>query len=107
MKKRRVFTSVQKSKIALEAIRETSTIAELSQKYQINPTQIKEWKKQAIENMSMSFDKGKKHSEAHFAQKRKEDRLYKQIGQLQVEVDFLKSSCDKLGIPLPKDYHDL
>ena len=107
MKKRRVFTSEQKSKIALEAIRETSTIAELSQKYQINPTQVKEWKKQMLDSAYLVFDKGKKHSESHFAQKRKEDRLFKQIGQLQVEVDFLKSSCDKLGIPLPKDYYDL
>ena len=33
----------------------------------------------------------------------KEDRLHKQIGQLQVEVDFLKDSCDKLGITIPED----
>lgn len=42
-----------------------------------------------------------KHEEA-FKQKLKEDRLYKQIGHLQVEVDFLKDSCDKLGITIPE-----
>ena len=43
-----------------------------------------------------------KHDEA-LKQKLKDDRLYKQIGQLQVEVDFLKDSCDKLGIIIPED----
>ena len=36
-------------------------------------------------------------------QKVKEDRLYKEIGQLKVEVDFLKYSCDKLGVVIPED----
>jgi hypothetical protein len=43
-----------------------------------------------------------RHGEA-LKQKLKEDRLYKQIGQLQVEVDFLKDSCDKLGVSIPED----
>jgi hypothetical protein len=43
-----------------------------------------------------------KHDEA-LKQKRKEDRHLKQIGQLKVEVDFLKDSCDKLGVVIPED----
>jgi transposase len=103
MKKRRKFTSEFKSKVALEALREQQPIQESAKRYQIHPTQVTEWKKSLLGNANSVFEgASSKHDEA-FKKKLKEDRLYKQIGQLQVEVDFLKDSCDKLGFPLPED----
>ena len=62
-----------------------------------------EWKKALQGNASSVFEgTSAKHDEA-LKQKLKDDRLYKQIGQLQVEVDFLKDSCDQLGVVIPED----
>ena len=62
-----------------------------------------EWKKALLCNARSVFEStNSRHGEA-LKQKLKEDRLYKQIGQLQVEVDFLKDSCDKLGVSIPED----
>ena len=103
MKKRRKFTSDFKSRVALEALREQEPLHEIAKRYQIHPTQVTEWKKALLSNASSVFESSKDKHEESFKQKLKEDRLYKQIGQLQVEVDFLKDSCDKLGIIIPED----
>lgn len=103
MKKRRKYTSEFKSKVALEALREQQPIHEIAKRYQIHPTQVTEWKKALLCNARSVFEStSSRHGEA-FKQKLKEDRLYQQIGQLQVEVDFLKDSCEKLGIAIPED----
>ncbi len=103
MKKRRKFTAEFKSKVALEALREQQPIHEIAKRYQVHASQVTEWKKALQGNASSVFEStSAKHDEA-FKQKRKEDRLFKQIGQLQVEVDFLKDSCDKLGVIIPED----
>nr|WP_309400956.1 transposase [Cerasicoccus maritimus] len=103
MKRRRKFTSEFKSKVALEALREQEPLHDIAKRYQIHPTQVTEWKKALLSNASSVFEHSKDKQEESFKQKLKEDRLYKQIGQLQVEVDFLKDSCDKLGILIPED----
>ena len=83
---RRKFSSDFKSKVVLEALRERSTIEALAQKYELQPTQINQWKKEAISNLSDIFDKGKKNIE----DRTDVEKLYAQIGQLKVENDFLK-----------------
>ena len=103
MKKRRKFTSEFKSKVALEALREQQPIHEIAKRHQVHPTQVTEWKKSLLGNASSVFESASSRHDEAFKQKLKEDRLYKQIGQLQVEVDFLKDSCDQLGVSLPKD----
>ena len=103
MKKRRKFTADFKSKVALEALREQQPIHEIAKRYQVHASQVTEWKKALQGNASSVFEGTRdKHYEA-LKQKRKDDRLYKQIGQLQVEVDFLKDSCDRLGVVIPED----
>ena len=89
--------------MALEALREQQPIHEIAKRYQIHPTQVTEWKKALLSNASSVFESAKDKDDESFRQKLKEDRLCKQIGQLQVEVDFLKDSCDKLGVVVPED----
>ena len=55
MKKRKNHSPEFKARVALEAIREEMTLAELSQKYGVHPTQIGTWKRAAIENLSSAF----------------------------------------------------
>ena len=103
MKKRRKFTSDFKSKVALEALREQQPLHEIAKRYQVHPSQVTEWKKALQSHASSVFESSRSKDDEAFKQKLKEDHLYKQIGQLQVKVDFLKDSCDQLGIALPED----
>lgn len=90
---RRIHPPAFKAKVAVEALKEQKTIAELSGFFGVHGTQITKWKKQALEILAQGFS-GKRE------QKTKDDReliqeLYRQIGRLKVEVDFLKK---KMGI---------
>ena len=92
-----------KSKVALEALREQQPIHEIAKRYQVHASQVTEWKKALQGNASSVFEgTSAKHDET-LKRKLKDDRLYQQIGQLQVEVDFLKDSCDQLGVVIPED----
>jgi transposase len=86
-KKRRIFSASEKFKVALEAIKEKLTQAEISSKYQIHSTQINAWKKQALEYLAAAFSN--KLNVTHDYEERLAE-LYRQIGQLKVENDFLK-----------------
>ena len=103
MKRRRKFSAEFKSKVAIEALREQLPIHEIAKKYQIHPSQVTEWKKALIGGAGEVFESSKAKTDQKQLQKRKEDRLFRQIGQLQTEVDFLKESCEILGIDLPEN----
>ncbi len=85
--------SVQKKvKVALEAIKGESTIAEITSRYGIHPTQINNWKKQALDSIPEAFSVKRKKQEN--ATEELLDELYKQIGQLKVENEFLKKNIN-------------
>ena len=91
---RRKFSSKFKSKVALEALKERSTIAELALKYELHGSQISLWKRQFLEGMEQIFSEPGQDSED--VEKEKE-ALYCKIGKLEMERDFLKKSLSKLG----------
>jgi transposase len=103
MRKRRQFTSDFKSKVALEALREQQPLHEIAKRYEVHPTQVIEWKKALLANAGGVFESDRSKHDEILKRKQREDRFLKQIGQLQMEVDFLKDSCEKLGIALPED----
>jgi len=85
-KKRKQYSPEFKAKVALEAMRNESTVSAIAMRYSIHPTMISGWKRALLEGAADVFENGKK------AQKQSEkqiDELYRCIGQLKVERDFL------------------
>jgi len=81
-----------KAKVALEAIKGEKTIQDIAMLYQVHLNLVDLWKKQLLEHAAVLFEKeGKEDKEAEEAA-RKEEELYRQIGQLQVENEFLKKN---------------
>lgn len=87
-KSRRKFSADFKAKVVLESFKERSTIEELSRKYEIHPSMINNWKREAVANMASIFSSDKSEGQAEIEQQT--EKLYAQIGQLKVENDFLK-----------------
>ncbi len=85
-----------KAKVALEAAKEEKTVAEIASIYGIHPNQVTAWKKELIERLPELF-KDKRFKE-NKEQEKKEEEYLKQIGQLSVEVEWLKKKCKQLGI---------
>lgn len=87
-KKRRQFSAKFKSKVAVEAIKEVKTIAELSTVYKVHPNQISAWKKQLLANAPELFPSGKTR------QPKTEEEitapLYEEIGRLKMDIKWLE-----------------
>ena len=77
-----------KAKVALAAMSESKTLAELASDYQLHATQITRWKQELVENATDLFGKGKKKEVNHEAEVAE---LHRQIGKLKVENDFLSN----------------
>jgi transposase-like protein len=86
MKSKRKFTSAFKAKVAIEAIKEQSSLSELSSRYELEVSQISKWKKEFLEKSSMVFEleTPKKTTE------KEAKKLYEQIGRLNMQVEYLK-----------------
>ena len=85
---RKSFNAEFMAKVALEAIKEEKTIAELSSKYEVHRTQITNWRKHVLVGVREIF-KGK-HEKVNKENEKLVDELYRQIGQLKVENEWLK-----------------
>jgi transposase len=88
---RRNHAPAFKAKVALEALKGEQTIVELSQRFQVHPNQITEWKKQLLEHAQEVFDKDRK---AELGPTVKD--LHAKIGQLSMENDFLSVALGRI-----------
>ena len=93
-KSRRKFTSAFKAKVAIDAIRERETLANLSNRFELHPTMISKWKQEFIDLAPQVFE-NKPLTETPVEDT---ERLYSKIGKLEMELDFLKKSLKNAGL---------
>ena len=92
-KKRREFSGAFKGKVAIEALKERDSLAELSKRFEVHPNMISKWKQEFLERSSEIFDK-KSDADTEVDL----DKLYSKIGQLEMQNDFLKKNLKKIGL---------
>lgn len=102
--KRKQYSSQFKAKVALEAIRGEKTTTELASQYELHPSLINNWKRQLLEGASQLFDQNSETAKPDENQQAQIDELYRQIGQLKVERDFLANRSARLGLKNEKPW---
>ncbi|MBX9787120.1 MAG: transposase [Alphaproteobacteria bacterium] len=89
MKSRKKYSPGFKGEVALAAIKGEETIASLAQKYELHPSQITQWKNELLKGIGHIFEKGKSKEVSVTPEV---DYLERKIGQLTIEIDYLKKS---------------
>ncbi len=90
-KQRKTYSGELKAKIALEALKGQRTVNEIALHYGVHPNQVAQWKKQVLEGASEIFSD--QHSRTARDEEALKAQLYQQIGQLKVELDWLKKKA--------------
>jgi len=88
---RRRHSAELKAKVALDALRGVSTVQEIAGRYEVHPTLVAKWKKEALAGLPAVFANGAGKQGKEDARER--ERLYEQIGRLKVENDWLKKKA--------------
>ncbi len=91
MKKRRTYSSGFKTKVVLEVLQERETVQAIGRKYEIHPSQLSSWKRHFLSGARTVFEKGVSKTEDD----KEKEALFKKVGQLQLENDFLKKVLGK------------
>ena len=85
---RKRYSASFKARVALEAAKQTKTLAELSSRYQVHSVQISQWKKQLLDGIESLFRDGRRRDRDESQAIQAE--LYEQIGRLKMELEWLK-----------------
>jgi transposase/putative transposase len=95
--KRKRHEPEYKARVALEALKGVKTIQEIAKEYKIHPVQVSEWKKIMIEGAAGAFSPGRgRTAEEDFDRERR--KLQAKIGELTIDVDFLREKSKQLGL---------
>lgn len=87
---RKQHSPALKSKVVLEALRETKTLAQIAAEYEVHPTLVTKWKAEAIGSLPSLFQRGTARDEKMEASERKIAELYQEIGKLTTQLTWIK-----------------
>lgn len=93
-KERRTFSGSFKARVAIEALAERKTIAQLAEEHQVLPKQISNWKRQLLEQSAKIFEPQAVVQNAE--EEKLKEELYKKVGRLEMENDWLKKKSAQL-----------
>ncbi len=96
---RKRYTTAFKVKVILELLKEEKTVNQLAAEYGVHPTQLRDWKKQALDGLPNLFDQSPGVARLAAAQERERDELFAQIGRLTTQLAWLKK---KSGLEPPE-----
>lgn len=94
-KKTTRYSKQFKAKVALETLKGVETVNQIAKRYSVHPTQINQWKKHALESLPDAFERGKKPGKDE--QEELVNDLFRQIGQLKYELDWVKKKSDQFN----------
>ena len=86
-----------KSEVAIEAVKETQTLNEIANRFQVHPTQVSDWKRMLQENAPAIFTRHSVKKGNNEASSALVDKLYEEIGRLKFELDWLKKKTDRIA----------
>jgi transposase-like protein len=93
--KRKRYTGAFKAKVGLEALMGVKTVGQLARQYEVHPVQVTQWKGVVRDHLPELFESPPAGGED---QQELIRQLHEKIGQLTVEVDWLKKKCKQLGL---------
>jgi putative transposase len=94
---KRSYTAEFKTKVILELLRGERELNEIAAEYEIAPNQLRNWKAEFLDNAVVVFDRNRdrKLRDELDTKQREADQLAKKVGQLTIEVDFLKKTLER------------
>lgn len=95
--KRKRSTGAFKAKVGLEALIGLKTIGQIAREYEVHPVQVTQWKGVIRQRLPELFEPGRAEGSGADQQERIA-QLHEKIGQLTIEVDWLKKKCKQLGL---------
>jgi len=99
MRTRKEYTPEYKAKLVIEVLREEKTLSDIAAREGINPKQLGNWKSEFLENAARAFSRSRdeKAAERHAEEMEEKEKGYQaKVGQLTLEVDFLKETAKKM-----------
>lgn len=96
---RKRYSAAFKAQVVLELLKEEKTINQLAAEHGVHPTQLRDWKKQALDGLPNLFEQSPEAARLAAAQERERDELFAQIGRLTTQLAWLKK---KSGLEPPE-----